>query len=75
MYNLLITYNIVDLFSNSKKYYNHEVYFLDSIKECDFLFLKRKYELESKYSNNNCLNLEECKHMIYEVVKSKINYV
>jgi len=75
MYYILITYCIVDAFSSSKKYYSNEIYFLDTKTECDFLISKRKYELETKYYNKNCLYLEQFKSEINEVIKSKINYV
>ncbi len=75
MYCVLITYFIVDTFSVSKKYYNHNIFFLDDLDECEFLICQKKYELEKKYSNVNCLYIDNFKSEIQEVIKTKINYV
>ena len=80
MYYLLISYTIFDssdCYSDVKQYHEHEIYFLESEKECNFTYSKIKYELELKYNNNNPFyySISDIEYEINIVEKSKINYV
>ena len=78
MYYLLISYTIFDdsdCYSEVKQYHEHDIYFLESEKECKFTYSKIKYELELKYNKKDYYSISDIEYEINLVQKSKINYV